>query len=90
MPRAASGSRCSVGGAIRRYAPDGRLDVELRLPVTNPTSMAFAGPDLGDLYITSAKHRLSAEQLAREPLAGSLLRIRPGVRGRLPHRFGAG
>jgi sugar lactone lactonase YvrE len=78
------------GGAIRRYAPDGRLDFELGLPVTNPTSMAFAGSDLGDLYITSAKHRLSAEQLAREPLAGSVLRVRPGVRGRLPHRFGAG
>ena len=78
------------GAAIRRYAPDGRLDVDLPLPVTNPTSMAFAGPDLGDLYITSAKHRLSTEQLAREPLAGSLLRIRPGFLGRLPHRFGAG
>lgn len=50
--------------------------------------MAFAGTDLGDLYITSAKHRLSAERLAQEPLAGSLLRVRPGVRGRLPRRFG--
>jgi sugar lactone lactonase YvrE len=76
------------GSAIRRYLPNGRLDAELHLPVTNPTSMAFGGTDLGDLYITSAKHRLSAEQLAQEPLAGSLLRVRPGVRGRLPQRFG--
>jgi sugar lactone lactonase YvrE len=78
------------GRAIRRYRADGRLDVEVALPVTNPTSMAFGGPELTDLYITSAKHRLSAAQLAREPLAGSLLRVRPGVRGRLPHRFGDG
>jgi len=78
------------GGAIRRYHPDGRLDAEIRLPVTNPTSMAFGGVDLTDLYVTSARHRLSADQLAREPLAGSLLRLRPGVRGRLPHRFGDG
>ena len=78
------------GAAIRRYTPDGRLDTELRLPVTNPTSMAFAGPDLADLYITSAKHRLSPARLAREPLAGSLLRVRPGIRGRLTHRFGGG
>jgi sugar lactone lactonase YvrE len=77
------------GSAIRRYLPDGGLDAELRLPVTNPTSIAFGGQDLGDLYITSARHRLSAAQLAREPLAGSLLRTRPGVQGRLPHRFGA-
>lgn len=77
------------GAAIRRYLPDGTLDAEVRLPVRNPTCMAFAGPELEDLYITSAKHRLTAEQLAREPLAGSLLRVRPGVCGRLPHRFGA-
>ena len=70
------------GGAVRRYLPDGSLDAEIRLPVTNPTSLAFGGADLADLYVTSAKHRLTAEQLAREPLAGSVLRLRPGVRGR--------
>ena len=78
------------GGAIRRYRPDGRLDAEVRLPVTNPTSLAFGGPALDELYVTTARHRLSTEQLAREPLAGSLLRVRPGVHGRLPHRFGDG
>lgn len=77
------------GAAIRRYQPDGSLDGEVSLPVTNPTSLAFAGPALEDLYVTSAKHRLTADQLARETLAGSLLRVRPGVRGRLPHRFGS-
>jgi sugar lactone lactonase YvrE len=70
------------GGAIRRYRPDGSLDAHLPLPVTNPTSLAFGGDDLADLYVTSAKHKLTAEQLAREPLAGSVLRLRPGVRGR--------
>jgi sugar lactone lactonase YvrE len=70
------------GGAVRRYLPDATLDAEYRLPVTNPTSLAFGGADLSDLYVTSAKHRLSPEQLAREPLAGSVLRLRPGVRGR--------
>jgi D-xylonolactonase len=70
------------GAAVRRYLPDGTLDAEYRLPVSNPTSLAFGGADLSDLYVTSAKHRLSWEQLAREPLAGSVLRLRPGVRGR--------
>jgi sugar lactone lactonase YvrE len=69
------------GGAVRRYRPDGRLDAEFRLPVTNPTSMAFGGSALDELYVTSAQHRLDAAQLAREPLAGSVLRLRPGVRG---------
>jgi sugar lactone lactonase YvrE len=76
------------GGTLRRYRPSGKLDAEVRLPVTNPTSLAFAGTGLDELYVTSAKHRLSAEQLRREPLAGSLLRLRPGVRGRVAHAWG--
>jgi len=70
------------GGAVRRYRPDGRCDAHLRLPVTNPTSLAFGGAELRELYITSARHRLTAAQLASEPLAGSLLRMRPGIAGR--------
>ena len=33
------------GGAIRRYKPDGTLEAHVALPVTNPTSLAFGGPD---------------------------------------------
>jgi sugar lactone lactonase YvrE len=69
------------GGALRRYLPDGRLDAHVALPVTHPTSMAFGGDDLRDLYVTSAR---------RSPLGGSLLRLRPGVAGRATGRFDAG
>jgi sugar lactone lactonase YvrE len=77
------------GGAVRRYTPDGELDLHFALPVTNPTSLAFGGPELDELFITSARHRLTPEQLEREPLAGSVLRLRPGNRWRLPNVFGA-
>jgi sugar lactone lactonase YvrE len=77
------------GGALRRYLPDGRCDAHISLPVTNPTSLTFGGRDLRDLYVTSARHRLTPEQLGREPLAGSLLRLRPGVAGRPTGIFGA-
>jgi sugar lactone lactonase YvrE len=77
------------GGEVRRYLPDGSLDARFRLPVTNPTSLAFGGPRLDELYVTSARHRLSPEQLQAEPLAGSVLRLRPGIRGRAPARSGA-
>jgi sugar lactone lactonase YvrE len=76
------------GGAIRRYTPDGELDAHVRLPVTNPTSVAFGGHVLDELYVTSARHRLTRAQLALEPLAGALLRLRPGVTGRPPSPFG--
>lgn len=75
------------GGMIRRYLPDGTLDREIELPLTNPTCPEFGGEDLRTMYITTARHRLTAEQLIREPLAGALLQLDPGVAGRPPHRF---
>jgi sugar lactone lactonase YvrE len=75
------------GGRIRRYRQDGSLDREIVLPLTNPTCPAFGGTDLDTLYITTARHRLTEEQLAREPLAGALLQLRPGVLGRPPYRL---
>jgi sugar lactone lactonase YvrE len=64
-----------------RYAPDGSEDRVVPMPVDQPTSCAFGGPDLSTLYITTARVGLSEKDLARQPLAGSLLSIRPGVRG---------
>jgi sugar lactone lactonase YvrE len=76
------------GGAVRRYAPDGTLDAVVELPVTNPTCPTFGGPALDTLYVTSARHRLTDEQLAAEPLAGALLALEdPGVRGLPANRF---
>jgi sugar lactone lactonase YvrE len=75
------------GGAIRRYAPDGALDRVVPVPVSHPTSCAFGGRDLGDLYVTTAATALTPDARLREPLAGGLFRCRPGVRGRPAHRF---
>jgi sugar lactone lactonase YvrE len=77
------------GGGIARFAPDGRLDRFVATPVSRPTSCAFGGPDLSLLYVTSARIGLNAAALAREPLAGDVLVLSPGVRG-LPQRRWAG
>ncbi|HEX3088280.1 MAG TPA: SMP-30/gluconolactonase/LRE family protein [Ilumatobacteraceae bacterium] len=80
---------CLFGGAkVRRYSPDGVLEREIALPLTNPTCPAFGGTDLRTMYITTARHRLSAEQLEREPNAGTLLQLDVGVGGNPAHRFG--
>lgn len=76
------------GGCVRRYAPDGRLVDRLELPVSQPTSVAFGGDDLGDLYITTATYQLAAEQLAEQPSAGATFVCRPGVTGTPVHAFG--
>jgi sugar lactone lactonase YvrE len=69
------------GGRLRRYGPSGGLEVDLRLPVTNPTCPVFGGAELRTLFITTARHGLSASQLHSEPLAGSVLGMEPGVAG---------
>lgn len=68
------------GGAVHRYV-NGKLDRVIALPVSQPTSCAFGGPNLDELFITSAWKGLSTDARREEPLAGSLFRIRPGVRG---------
>lgn len=67
--------------SIRVYTPTGSLADRYELPVQKPTSLAFGGPSLRDLYVTSASRRLTRDELISQPLAGSLLRFRPDVTG---------
>jgi sugar lactone lactonase YvrE len=76
------------GGRLHRYAPDGSLERAVRLPVEQPTKPAFGGPGLEELYVTSAWHGLSDAERQRQPTAGGVLRLRPGVSGIVGNRFG--
>jgi sugar lactone lactonase YvrE len=69
------------GWRVTRYAPDGRIDRAIKLPVPRPTAPAFGGEDLKTLYITSASGGLSDAQLKEAPLSGSLFACEPGARG---------
>jgi xylono-1,5-lactonase len=69
------------GWRLTRFAPDGRVDRVLKMPVPQITSCAFGGADLDTLYITTAAIGLDAATLAAAPLAGSLFACRAGVRG---------
>lgn len=46
------------GGRIIRLGPDGRELTTVRMPVTQPSSCAFIGPALSELWITSARDGL--------------------------------
>jgi sugar lactone lactonase YvrE len=61
-------------GVVRRYRPDGTLDREVFLPAKNPTCVVFGGPALNELYITSARQEMTAEELERTPDAGGVYR----------------
>ena len=69
------------GWCVRRLSLGGERLEELRVPVQRPTSVAFGGPSLDRLYITSARIGLDENDLASQPLAGGLFMTIPGVVG---------
>ena len=69
------------GWRLIRYAPDGTIDKEVRMPVQRPTSCMFGGPALGTLYVTSACDDLDWSSLRQGPLAGSLFTVECGTPG---------
>jgi sugar lactone lactonase YvrE len=69
------------GARVLRLSPEGRILLELRLPVRCPTMPCFGGSDLQTLYITTSRENRPAEELAREPWAGCVLQVRVGVPG---------
>jgi L-arabinonolactonase len=75
-------------GRLVRYAPDGRVDRVIEMPVKKVTSVMFGGPDLDVLFVTS----MAKPPLPRFPsdgvLRGSLFAIYDlGVRGVAEPRF---
>ena len=57
---------------------------DIALPVSQPTMVAFGGKDLNQLIITSAKQNLSEDELAEQPLAGSVLLLDVDCKGFVP------
>jgi sugar lactone lactonase YvrE len=69
------------GWRITRFRPDGSRDRAVPMPVSQVTSCTFGGDRLNRMFVTSARIGLTAAQLAKEPLAGGLFEIDPGVTG---------
>jgi sugar lactone lactonase YvrE len=59
------------------YRPsDGSIVAEVHLPAAHVSSCTFGGPDLADLYITTAKEHLTEEDRKAQPNAGDLFIVR--------------
>jgi sugar lactone lactonase YvrE len=66
------------GGCVRRYDPDGRLDLQVDLPADNVTACSFGGPDYSRLYITTASERVAAHRRRLQPDAGAVFAVHTG------------
>ena len=75
------------GSRVAQISPTGKLISELRLPVSQPTSVIFGGRNFDRLFITSARYMLSEATLTNELLAGSLFIADVGVSGREEAKF---
>lgn len=75
------------GWRVTRFDPEGKVDRVIGMPVGQITNVAFGGPALDVLYVTTAAKQLDAEALARQPLAGALFEVPVGVKGRLSGRY---
>jgi len=75
------------GWEVLRLTPAGEVDRRIPLPVKRPTSCTFGGPGLDVLYVTTATTRQTDTELARQPLAGSVLAVKTGCRGMPSVRF---
>jgi sugar lactone lactonase YvrE len=75
------------GSRITRFRPDGTRDRVIPFPVSQVTSCTFGGDRLDRMFVTSARIGLTDAQLAKEPLAGGLFEIDPGVAGLPTQQF---
>ncbi len=77
------------GGCVVRITPQGRIDRRIDVPASRVTSCAFGGADLRTLFITTARQKLTADELIAQPLAGALFSTSLDVGGLPEPRFAA-
>ncbi len=68
------------GWKVVRYDPQGRIIDEIAVPASCTSSVMFGGPNLDELYITTARTDMLKHGGVQEQ-AGGLYRARPGVCG---------
>lgn len=65
-------------GLIHRFAPDGRLDFSLAVPVKKPTMCAFGGSRMDTLFVTSIR---PGDDHDPQSLAGGVFALNPNIKG---------
>jgi sugar lactone lactonase YvrE len=80
------------GGCISRYDPEGTLERRIPVPAKQSSSLTFGGPDLRDIFVTSAA---KSEPMPVMPpgydpqngyFGGALFHLNAGIQGRVEYR----
>ncbi|HIC31487.1 MAG TPA: SMP-30/gluconolactonase/LRE family protein [Flavobacteriaceae bacterium] len=77
------------GNAVAQFDPKtGELISKIEVPAHNVTACAFGGENLDILYITTSTNDMTEEERKKHPLAGSIFKYKPGVKGVTAFFFG--
>lgn len=77
------------GFRVTQWDPNtGELLQTVHAPVPNTSACAFGGPNLDQLYITTARHNLDQATIDQYPLSGSLFVAQVDARGVEAFEFG--
>jgi D-xylonolactonase len=80
------------GSCICRYDPDGKLERRIPVPAKQTSSLAFGGPEMNDIFVTSAA---KSEPMPVMPagynpesgyFGGGLFHLNAGITGTVEHR----
>ncbi|HEY1384712.1 MAG TPA: SMP-30/gluconolactonase/LRE family protein [Dongiaceae bacterium] len=85
------------GSRVTRYAPDGRIDDEIPIPVKRVTSCAFGGENMDILFVTTASIELVEGRWVymdqagfdAAPMTGGIFAIDVGIKGLPEPAFGS-
>lgn len=71
------------GWELVRITPEGKIDMEIEMPIEKPTRVAFGGKNLDTLYVTSiGSGAITLGTEEQQPQAGGLFALQiPGVQG---------
>ncbi len=70
-----------LGSHVARFSPAGELLSTVAIPARDVTKMAFGGPDLDTVYVTSATKNMDPQDMQQYPAAGGLFAFQSPVKG---------
>jgi sugar lactone lactonase YvrE len=75
------------GWRLTRYAPDGKIERQIRFPVQHVISFAFGGEALDVLYVTTSSWDFTDKDREQQPGAGDLFELHTGITGLVEPAF---
>ncbi|WP_421852237.1 SMP-30/gluconolactonase/LRE family protein [Marinomonas sp.] len=75
------------GQRVVKISPQGDILEEHPVPATYPTMVAFGGPEMKTLFVSTCRGAQTDEELKRFPQAGGIFALETNVKGQIEPRF---